>query len=123
MSQVKPTPKTHPGWLEPETRPIADERTWLDWAGILLSERVQLHPLRTAMIFYPPVYPYLLAALLGRAYNRLKQTKKRDAHTADKDVLAYRWLPVDTDPVRPAGISASDEELKVALDRAMAINE
>lgn len=62
-------------------------------------------------------------ALLGRAYNRLKKTTKRDTHTADKDVLAYRWLPVDTDPVRPAGISASETELKVALNKAAAIKD
>jgi hypothetical protein len=62
-------------------------------------------------------------ALLGRAYNRLKKTKKRDTHTADKDVIAYRWLPVDTDPVRPAGISASEAELKIALERAIAIRD
>lgn len=52
-------------WLEPDTSPIADERTWLGWAEIVLSERVGLHPLRMAMIFHPPGYPYFLAAFLG----------------------------------------------------------
>lgn len=51
--------------------------------------------------------------LIGRAFNRLKVS---DVTTSDKDVLAYRWLPLDFDPVRPAGISSSDAELKAALE-------
>jgi hypothetical protein len=50
--------------------------------------------------------------LLGRAFNRIKQT---DLTTSDSNVLAYRWLPIDIDPVRPAGVAASDEELQAAL--------
>ncbi len=49
-------------WLEPATAPVADERTWTNWAiEGLLSERVGLSPLRTNMIFYPPLYPYFIA--------------------------------------------------------------
>ena len=51
--------------------------------------------------------------LIGRAFNRLKPT---DLTTADNNVRAYRWLPVDLDPVRPAGIASSDTELKKAMD-------
>lgn len=51
--------------------------------------------------------------LIGRAYNRIKPS---DLTTSDKDVLAYRWLPIDQDPVRPAGISSSDKELEAALE-------
>jgi len=48
--------------LEPATGPLADERTWVNTAvEILLSERVSLSPLRTNMIFYPPIYPYFIA--------------------------------------------------------------
>lgn len=48
--------------LEPHTRPIADERTWVNWATTnLLSDKVRLNPLRTNMIFYPPLYPYFIA--------------------------------------------------------------
>lgn len=50
--------------------------------------------------------------LLARSFNRLKST---EVTTADKDVLCYRWLPVDIDPVRPAGISSSDSELEEAM--------
>jgi len=51
--------------------------------------------------------------LIARAYNRIKVS---DVTTSDKDVLAYRWLPIDLDPVRPAGIPSSDSELKAALE-------
>lgn len=50
--------------------------------------------------------------LIGRAFNRLKPS---DLTTSDTNVLAYRNLPVDLDPVRPSGISSSDSELKEAL--------
>lgn len=49
-------------WLEPATAPVADERTWTNWAiEGLLSPRVHWSPLRTNMIFYPPLYPYFIA--------------------------------------------------------------
>ncbi len=51
--------------------------------------------------------------LIARANNRLKIG---DLTTSDKDVLFYRWLPIDLDPVRPAGIPSSDSELQAAMD-------
>lgn len=50
--------------------------------------------------------------LLARANNRLKVPK---ATTTDKDILYYRWLLIDTDPDRPSGISATDEQVRMAL--------
>jgi hypothetical protein len=48
--------------LEPSTHPVADERTWTNWAvENLISAKVSLSPLRTHMIFYPPLYPYFVA--------------------------------------------------------------
>jgi hypothetical protein len=44
--------------LEPATSPVADERTWTDWARIV-AERPS--PFRHKMIFHPPLYPYFLA--------------------------------------------------------------
>lgn len=49
--------------------------------------------------------------LIARALNRILPAKET---TSDHDVLAYRWLPIDLDPIRPAGISSSDEELEHA---------
>ena len=50
--------------------------------------------------------------LIGRAFNRLKPSTLT---TSDNNVIAYRWLPIDIDPVRPAGVSSSDSELHDAL--------
>lgn len=47
--------------LEPAVGPVADERTWTDWAKTVASERVAFSPFRTRMIFHPPLYPYFLA--------------------------------------------------------------
>jgi hypothetical protein len=58
-------------------------------------------------------------ALLGRAYNRLKE--RAEHTTADNNILRRRWLPVDLDPMRPAGISSSDEEHLAAIERARTI--
>jgi hypothetical protein len=51
--------------------------------------------------------------LLGRSYNRLKQGIST---TSDNNVLAYRWLPIDIDPVRPSGVSSSNSELRQAYN-------
>jgi len=51
--------------------------------------------------------------LLARAFNRLRPT---DVTTSDSNVWAYRWIPVDCDPVRPSGVSSSDAELAEALE-------
>lgn len=51
--------------MEPATAPLADERTWVDWARTLRSPRVGFSPLRTHMLFHPPLYPYFLAVPLA----------------------------------------------------------
>jgi hypothetical protein len=38
--------------------------------------------------------------------------------TTDADILRRRWLPLDFDAVRPAGISASEDEHATAEDTA-----
>jgi len=48
-----------------------------------------------------PVKPDLLA----RASNRVKAFA--ETTTSDSDILERRWMLVDCDPVRPAGISSS----------------
>lgn len=58
-----------------------------------------------------PVTPELLA----RAANRLKAADGKTPSTSDKEIAVIRWLPVDLDPIRPAGISSSDEELAEAV--------
>lgn len=58
-----------------------------------------------------PVLPDLLA----RASNRLKAADGKTPSTADKDILFIRWIPIDLDPIRPAGISSTNEELAEAI--------
>jgi hypothetical protein len=54
--------------------------------------------------------------LLARAANRLKAAGAKPTNTSDRDILCIRWLPVDIDPKRPAGISSTDAELQLAVD-------
>jgi hypothetical protein len=65
-----------------------------------------------------PVNPVLLV----RAANRV-QVAAHGSLTADRDVSARRWLLVDIDPVRPAGISSTDAEHEFALGRAREIRD
>lgn len=61
------------------------------------------------------------AALLARSANRISE--KLDPLTSDRDITRRCWLPIDIDPVRPAGVSSTDEELQAATDIAAAIRE
>ncbi len=58
-----------------------------------------------------PVQP----ALLARGDNRLVEWAKHT--TSDADIVCRRWMLIDLDPARPAGISSSDIELQAALGR------
>jgi hypothetical protein len=60
--------------------------------------------------------------LLARAENRIRLCGKGDQTTSDKDITARRFLLIDCDAERPAGIAASDEEHELALERARAIH-
>ena len=57
-------------------------------------------------------------ALLARCVNRVKKAGNKEPQTGDSDIIRRRWFPIDIDAKRPAGISSSDEEHKVALHRA-----
>jgi len=58
-------------------------------------------------------------ALLSRRANRIKmRLGKKDATTSDADILRRRWLPIDIDPIRPSGVSSSNEEHEKALQKA-----
>jgi AAA domain-containing protein len=59
--------------------------------------------------------------LLARSCNGVCTYAKHT--TSDADVLTRRWLPIDFDPVRPAGISSTDEKHTAALDRARRVRE
>jgi len=57
-------------------------------------------------------------ALIARASNRLRVMKYT---TQDKDIKCVRWLPIDLDPKRPSGISATDAEVALAQKKALII--
>lgn len=61
-----------------------------------------------------PVNPDLLA----RSANKMRHLKKGDPSTSDTDIIERAWLPIDLDPVRPAGISSTEEEHLAALQLA-----
>ena len=50
--------------LEPEARLAGDESTWIALAlrGVLLP-RHAFSPLKSPILFYPPAYPYFIAAI------------------------------------------------------------
>ena len=62
-----------------------------------------------------PVNPDLLARRANRLETRLG---KGDASTGDNDIISRRWLAIDIDPLRPSGVSSSDEEHAAALSKA-----
>ena len=47
-------------------------------------------------------------ALLARSPDQL--TDHLDPTTSDGDIIRRRWLPLDVDPIRPAGVSSSEDE-------------
>ena len=63
---------------------------------------------------YVPVNP-VKPELLARYNNRLEYNAIHT--TSDDDILADLWFPYDTDPIRPADISSTDDELKAALEK------
>ncbi len=58
-----------------------------------------------------PVRPDLLARRVNHTDDYANDT------TTDADILSRWWLPLDFDPVRPAGISSTDAEHDAALAR------
>ena len=53
--------------------------------------------------------------LLARADNRLQYSA--DITTSDDDILCDLWFPIDVDPIRPAKISSTHDELQATLKK------
>jgi AAA domain len=96
------------------------ENTWGGYFNIENSEAIKKELSRVnghaEGIYF--VLNRLNPALLARSANRLKQKTKL---TSDPDILEWRWLYLDADPVRPSGISSTDAEHEAALARAQQI--
>src|SRR5262249_6810800 len=80
---------------------------WYDNANAIVNDARKLRNV-SAYIRLNPVNP----DLLGRSHNKL--TRVRHA-TTDDDILCLRWFYIDVDPVRPADIPATHEELAEAV--------
>lgn len=63
--------------------------------------------------------------LLARAQNRLRNSEemRQSASTSDQHIIRLRWLLIDLDPERPAGISSNYEEHQTALQQAQIIRD
>jgi len=51
--------------FEPGARLVGDETTWTAWGQELASPQVRFSPLASRILFYPPLYPYFIAAVLA----------------------------------------------------------
>jgi hypothetical protein len=60
-------------------------------------------------------------ALLARSVNHMRQRAKN--LTTDADMIEWRWFLIDFDPVRPAGISSTEDEHRAALALAQRVRE
>jgi P4 family phage/plasmid primase-like protien len=81
-----------------------------------------LASLRSAKGVYITLHP-CNPALLARAQNRLRTAEemRQNPATSDQHITHLRWLLIDLDPERPAGISSNHEEHQAALLRAQII--
>lgn len=61
------------------------------------------------------------AELKARAANRLEEFATTT--TADNAITSRRWLYVDLDPVRPSGISSTNEQVQQAIQLALEVTE
>jgi len=86
---------------------------YFDEAGAFEQAAAALEAAKAPGIYFVlnPVAP----ALLARSANRLKAADQKTSLTTDRDVTCLRWLYLDLDPVRPAGISSTDAELAAAV--------
>jgi hypothetical protein len=106
-----------------EIRAIADEGTHSGYFSdpCLAAASAELLDLPTVHGIYLTLNE-VNPALLARRANRVKMRLARnDATTADSDIIRRRWFPIDIDPVRPSGVSATQEEHDLAMEKAGAV--
>ncbi len=115
VTELRAVDAVTPAWRNPHTVSGYFDSAHLD-AMAKAAAAVQA----PAVYFIPnPVAP----ALLARAANRLRDCRDKDATTSDADIVHRRWLKIDADPIRPAGISSTDAEHAAAIAKAAEIAE
>jgi hypothetical protein len=92
---------------------------YFDDIEALAQEATEVAPYSTGVYFTPNL---LNPALLARASNRVRDVNQEPL-SSDGDVVARRWLLVDIDAIRPAGISSTDAEHDAAIAKAGVIRE
>lgn len=111
-----------------EVRALVDgkkqSKAWEGWGDTIcgyfddkdafIESVTQLDKERNVGATYVMMNP-IIPALMGRANNRLKAAGKKGGATSDADIVSRHRLLIDTDPIRPSQISATEEELCLAL--------
>lgn len=64
-----------------------------------------------------PCRQELIARTDNQIVERIRET------TADRDIIRRHWIPFDFDPVRPSGISSTNEEIVAARDLAVSVSK
>ena len=106
--------------LEAGNRPPHTEAGYYTDLNKMAKAAADLTTRSKGVYFIPnPINP----ELLGRKNNDVKWISKGDPLTGDTNIVQRRWLLVDTDYKRPANISATDDQAKLALDRATKVRE
>ena len=59
--------------------------------------------------------------LLSRGWNEC--VNYAEVTTTDKEITKRRWMLIDVDSIRPAGISSTDEEKELSLDLILRVRE
>jgi len=91
---------------------------WFDSIDQLTSAAVKYHKTNPSGIYV--TINAIHAACLARTSNKVEERRRET--TSDRDIIRRHWLPIDLDPVRPSGVSATDDELKHALDAAAVVS-
>lgn len=89
---------------------------YFDDADKLAQAAGTIHTAKGIYFTPNPVDPDLIA----RAQNRIRKTPKGES-TQDSNIVERKWLLMDVDSQRASGISASDAELQVGIERSRAI--
>lgn len=113
--EIRALEATRPGLRRPHVESGYFDYDHIDDVGSAIKEL----SFAKGVYFTPnPVLPSLLA----RAANRIRAVGMEPT-TKDEEIVSRRWLLVDCDPVRPAGISSTDEEHEFAHQRAKEIRD
>ena len=59
-------------------------------------------------------------ACFSRSQHEVLRTYPKET-TSDNDIIGYQWILIDADPVRPSGVSATDDEKEKARRTAIEV--